>query len=200
MNNDIDLKYIWKQQKVEKTSCEELKLKLEQIEKRDKNERILLNIIAVITIIGITFIWLNFEFNLITTKIGLILGLLLILFYVFFFNKISLKFQESLQFSINNDYVKELIIYHSKNKKFKERIFRYYFIGLFIGISLYSYEYLIKLKLILAITFYFILCIWFLVNWFYFKPKLTRKKNEQTENILKEYERINIELKEKAGC
>ena len=84
-NNNLDLSSIWKQQKVGQPNIEELTYKLNQFKKSGLQKLIITNIILVITIGLIIFIWNQYQPQFITSKIGIVLTILSMVIFVFFF-------------------------------------------------------------------------------------------------------------------
>jgi len=140
-NNNLDLSSIWKQQKVGQPNIEELTYKLNQFKKSGLQKLIITNVILVITIGLIIFIWNHYQPQFITSKIGIVLTILSMIIFVFFNNKLFSVFNKIDYTKSNNEYLLDLILLKTKQKYIQTKILGFYFIVLSLGICLYMYEY-----------------------------------------------------------
>lgn len=195
-SNNIDFKSIWKEQKTANPSMQELKGKIQNFNRKNYYKIVLVNILFFLTSIVIFYIWYYFNPKLLTTKIGIVLCFIAMLFFIYFYNKIFILFKKLNEFESNKDYLKDLITLKQKQKYIQTRILSIYFILLSLGIGLYMYEYTLKMSVFWKIFSYTIIICWVFFNWFYLRPKIAKKEQQKIKKIIVEYKRINTELNE----
>lgn len=194
--NTIDFKSIWKEQKTPNRSMKELKGKIQNFNRKNHYKIVLVNILFFLTFSVIFYIWYYFNPILLTTKIGIVLCFIAMLFSIYFYNKIFTLFKKLNEFESNKDYLKDLITLKQKQKYIQTRILSVYFILLSLGIGLYMYEYTLKMSVFWKIFSYTIIICWVFFNWFYLRPKIAKKEQQKIKKIIVEYKRINTELNE----
>ena len=63
-----------------------------------------------------------------------------------------------------------------------------------IGIGLYLFEYVSKMTLTWGVITTAITALWFAINWFYFRPRVIKKKNAKLNKLLIEFEKLNNQM------
>ena len=196
-NNNLDLSSIWKQQKVGQPNIEELTYKLNQFKKSGLQKLIITNVILVITIGLIIFIWNHYQPQFITSKIGIVLTILSMVIFVFFNNKLFSVFNKIDYTKSNNEYLMDLILLKTKQKYIQTKILGFYFIVLSLGICLYMYEYTSRMTTLGSILSYSVTLIWIGLNWFYFRPKTIKKQHIKLDELIGEFENMEKQLDSK---
>lgn len=196
-NNNLDLSSIWKQQKVGQPNIEELTYKLNQFKKSGLQKLIITNVILVITIGLIIFIWNQYQPQFITSKIGIVLTILSMVIFVFFNNKLFSVFNKIDYTKSNNEYLMDLILLKTKQKYIQTKILGFYFIVLSLGICLYMYEYTSRMTTLGSIFAYSVTLIWIGLNWFYFRPKTIKKQHIKLDELIGEFENMEKQLDSK---
>jgi hypothetical protein len=196
-NNNLDLSSIWKQQKVGQPNIEELTYKLNQFKKSGLQKLIITNVILVITIGLIIFIWNHYQPQFITSKIGIVLTILSMVIFVFFNNKLFSVFNKIDYTKSNNEYLLDLILLKTKQKYIQTKILGFYFIVLSLGICLYMYEYTSRMTTLGSILSYSVTLIWIGLNWFYFRPKTIKKQHIKLDELIGEFENMEKQLDSK---
>ena len=196
-NNNLDLLSIWKQQKVGQPNIEELTNKLNQFKKSGLQKLIITNVILVITIGLIIFIWNHYQPQFITSKIGIVLTILSMVIFVFFNNKLFSVFNKIDYTKSNNEYLMDLILLKTKQKYIQTKILGFYFIVLSLGICLYMYEYTSRMTTLGSILSYSVTLIWIGLNWFYFRPKTIIKQHIKLDELIGEFENMEKQLDSK---
>ncbi|MFT6843775.1 MAG: hypothetical protein ACJASR_002560, partial [Psychroserpens sp.] len=87
METNIDLKKIWNKQKIETPKVEVLYATVNKLKTRSFLKLIVVNIILLLTITFISFIWYYYQPELVTTKIGIVLTILSMVIFLLPFNK-----------------------------------------------------------------------------------------------------------------
>jgi amino acid transporter len=193
MDNNINLNKLWAKQTTKPLETEELFSKFSEIKRKGLKKLITFNIIMIVTIIYIIFIWLYFEPKLITTKVGIGLTLFGIVVYLIVYNQLIPNLNKTNENQSNNEFLKEVIKLKKRHRFLQTRMLQIYFVALTIGISLYLYEYLSILPSPWAIFAYSITLIWVGFNWFYLKPKVVQKERNKYDKIINRFEKLNLQ-------
>ena len=196
MSNDINLKRYWRKQKFEVPSPSEVIKKSNRYKKKAFLRLILANITLISTCVFIGFIWHYYQPKFLSTKIGIIICIIdMIIFLIYHNNLRPLLVKKRKDLSLKEQ-LKRL-------KKLKEKqyyqgttLLNVYFLLLFIGLSLYLYEYVSKMNIILAITCYAIILFWIGINAFYFRPKTLEKNQNELKQLIKQLNEIEKQLYE----
>src|SRR5690606_29615989 len=108
METNIDLKNIWQRQKSEQPDMTELLDKLRRYKKVNLRKLAITNIFLLLTCGFIIFIWIYFQPQYLSTKIGIIICVLGMLIYLWFFNRFSGNLKTIDSTDSNHDYVQNL--------------------------------------------------------------------------------------------
>ena len=87
MNDNLDFKLLWKEQKSEIPNVKEVIENGKKYKKKQFVKLLFLNAILLLTSIFIAFIWYFYQPERITTKIGIIIVIFGMLVYLFIYNK-----------------------------------------------------------------------------------------------------------------
>jgi hypothetical protein len=71
-----------------------------------------------------------------------------------------------------------------------------YFILLGLGLVLYMIEYALRMSLTGAVLTYGITCLWIAINWFYFRPRIIRKQQQNLNDTITAIENMNKQFLE----
>lgn len=195
-NNNFDFTTIWKQQKVVQPNKDELLNKLKLFKKNNLRKLIVTNILLIATSGFIIFIWLHYQPQYLTSKIGIIIIILAMVIYLFVSNKQFSIFTRIDDTQTNNDYLKSLIELKIKQKHIQTIIISIYFIMLSLGICLYMYEYALKMTVLWAIFAYGITLTWLCFNWSYIRPKTIKKQQTKLDELISTFKTVNKQLNE----
>jgi len=187
MDNQIDFSNIWKQQKVNQFSLQELQGKLKQFRKANLNKILLGNILLVATMAFILFIWIYFQPQFLSTKVGIIITIVAIVLFVFSNNQLFLMFNKLDITQSNHDFVKSLTAIKAKQKIVHTRVLSLYFLMLASGICLYMYEYTSRMTMFWAMFTYIITLAWIAFNWFYVRPTTIKKQTQKIDDLISKF-------------
>ena len=190
MKNNININEIWKNQEIVKPNETEFLKNLNSFKKKNLKNIILSNVLLILTSSFIGFIWIYFQPQMITTKIGIVISILAMFVYTFALNKTIILNKENFIVD-NNQYLNQLISLKNKQKFLQNTMMKVYFILLSLGICLYLIEYVLQMSLNLAILVYTTTLVWIAINWFYFRPKIVKKQNLKTNELISKLEKIN---------
>jgi hypothetical protein len=194
MNDNINFKDLWAKQTSVAPNTENLIADIKKMKQSNFKKLVFTNLLLFIHSIFIICIWIYYQPQLITTKIGIILIILAMVIFLFAYNKSYSLFKNYKNSQSNSDYLKNLIAIKSKQKFMETTILNLYFILLSIGIGLYMYEYTSRMKPIWGIVTYGITFIWILFNWFYLRPKQINKQRAKLDAIISKFEMVNNQL------
>jgi len=184
-----EFKELWKQQTAG-DSLPDSKAMINLIHKNHRKmiwKHVLLISILILTMAFIIFIGLYYDFELVSTYIGIIIVILSIVFGIILnsglFRALVPKFDLTLD---NKAYLKQMNLYRERHKFIHKKGIKYYFISLSIGFALYIGEFAyINLKFGLiayAVTFSWIAFAWFFMGKRVVKKEI-KKINDQIRSI-----------------
>lgn len=191
MDNNINFNDLWAKQTSTEPSHADLLLQLKKMKQSNLRKLIITNCSLFATSVFIILIWVYYQPELLTTKIGIVLIILAMAIYVFAYNKSFMLLKNTTNTQSNSDYLKELLAIKAKQVFMQTTMLNLYFILLSIGISLYMYEYTSRMTTFLGIFTYGITALWVLFNWFYLRPKQIKKQLNELNEIINKFENIN---------
>ena len=196
MDDNINFDELWAQQKTGTPDKETLLLKVAKFKKANYRKIILTNLSLMATAIFIVWVWLYFQPQLLTTKIGIVLIIIAILLFLGAYNQ-SLGLLKNPNTTItNNEYLKNLLALKAKQHFIQTTVLNLYFILLSIGIGLYMYEYARRMPIWGGILTYAITGLWLAFNWFYLRPRFIKKQQDKINEIISKFEAIQKQLDE----
>jgi hypothetical protein len=194
MSDNINFKDLWAKQTSIAPNPENLISEIKKIKQYNLRKLILTNVLLIATSIFIIFIWMHYQPQLLSTKIGIILIILAMAVFLFAYNNSYSLFKSDRNSQSNSDYLKDLLTIKAKQKFMETTMLNLYFILLSIGIGLYMYEYTSRMKPIWGLVTYGITFIWILFNWFYLRPKQINKQRAKLDTIISKFEMVNNQL------
>ena len=197
MNSNINFNELWAKQKTGEPNKEDLLSKINKFKKSNLKSLILTNLLLIITSLFIIFIWVYYQPQMITTKIGIILTILAMVIFVIANNQSFALFRKTTTTQSNSEYMKNLIAIKAKQQFMQTTMLNLYFVLLSTGIGLYMYEYTQLMTAFWGIFAYGITSIWILFNWFYLRPKQIKKQQSKLDEIIGKFEMLNEQLNEK---
>lgn len=193
MNNDnnIDFKDLWKKQSVSQPNMKDLLERVNTFKKAALRSLWIVNILLLTTSAFIIFIWIYYQPQFVSTKIGIIVTILAMMLYVFVYNKLSGEYKNIDSTQTNQEYLHKLIVIKKKQQFLQTKMMSFYFVFLTIGICLYMYEYASRMSVLGASLAYGITLLWMFFNWFYIRPKQIKKQQEKINSLIEKFEEIN---------
>lgn len=189
MQNFDELKNLWQTTKNDLPSAKEILAQIETVRKKMIRKNILGITLLSLTFVFIIWIGIHYDFEIITTKIGILITLISILIGIVFNTKLAnMLLKQGDPTLDNNHYLQQLIEFRNEQRKFQTKGISLYFILLTTGLMLYMYEFASR-DLTFGIIAYGITLAWIAFNWFYIRKKTIAKHekeiNQQIENIEK---------------
>lgn len=196
METNIDLKNIWQQQKSHQPDMKELLDELSRYKKSNLCKLVMSNIILGLTSGFIIFVWIYFQPQYITTKIGIVITILAMGIYLLFYNRLSKSLKTINSTDSNHDYVQNLKALVIKQKFMQTTMLSLYFGMLSVGICLYLFEYTSRMTLFWGCFTYFVTLGWLAFNWFYFRPRVIKKQQLKLDELIAAFKHINRQWQE----
>jgi accessory gene regulator protein AgrB len=191
MKNFDDIKSLWDQsgKSNELPTVKEIILKIKSTKRKMIRRTVLGSVILLFTFIFITWVGLHYDFNFITTRVGIIIILIAIVLGIVFNTRLFTLLAKQNDPTLNNNvFLEQLIKFRKRQRSIQTKGISVYFILLTTGITLYMYEFAAR-DLTFGIIAYSITLAWIAFNWFYLRKKSILKHekeiNEQISNLEK---------------
>lgn len=196
MNTNINFKDLWQKQMTSQPDMKDLRLKLRHFRNSNLKKMIILDVLLAATCVFIIFIWIYYQPQMITTKIGIVLTILAIVMYLFTSNKLYTVYNKIDHNQTNQEYLQNLILLKTKQKYLQTTILSWYYLLLSIGICLYMIEYTSRMTSFWQVFSYTILIIWIGFNWLYTRPRTIKKQNIKLDELINKFGGMNAQSKE----
>ena len=193
-DNNIDFKDLWRKQSVSQPDMQDLLARVTKFKKAGLRSLWIVNILLLVTSVFIVFIWIYYQPQFISTKIGIIITILAMVIYLFTYNKLLSKYKNIEATQTNQEYLQNLIVIKKKQQFLQTKMMTFYFLALTVGICLYMYEYASRMTLLGASLAYGITLLWMMFNWFYIRPKQIKKQQEKINDLIGKLEEVNHQL------
>ena len=194
MENNINLKELWNTQPVPEADQIDLLKRVEKHKAEGLKKIFLLNVLLLVTILFLVLIWINFEPQLRTTKIGLILIIVTMAMALVFQNRMIPLYTKTEEVQSNTDCLQTLLKIKNKERMFETTIVSLYFLLMFVGMALYLYEYTLLMPLWWGVFAYSMVTLYMGINWFVLRPKIIKKNREKTDGLIRQLEKVRLEL------
>lgn len=194
METEIDIKELWRKQVEPAINPLEIIKGVKNFRKRNIQKIIIINVVLLLTICFAIFIWAYFKPQLLTTKIGIVITLLPMCLVVGFNYKLIPLYKIIDERQSNFNYLNELLLIKTRESYLQTKITSIYFILLSVGLSLYMYEYTLKVSLMSGGIAYSAFFLWVVLNWFVFRPHIIRKSNHKMNHLIGQIERTRSQL------
>jgi hypothetical protein len=194
MSNNIDFKALWNLQSPSPPPVQAVIKRGQQFKKRKWYQLIGLNLLLIITCLFILSIWIYFQPQFMSTKIGIILAILAMVLFIGFQNAL-LPFLKKEDASLDNQaYLKLLLNIKNQQVFLQTKVINVYFLLLSLGIALYLFEYVSMMSFTLGLFCYGITFFWIAFNWFYLRPRIIKKQNLELDELIEQFEQLNAQL------
>lgn len=174
----------------------ELLSKVKHFKKVSLRKLILTNVLLIATSIFISFIWFKYQPEFISTKIGIVLMIFAMAFYLFVYNTLASFYKSIDGDQSNSEYLQKLISIKAKQHYLQSSVLSLYFILLGSGLSLYMYEYASRMTAFWAIIAYVVTLGWVGFTWFYLRPKQIKREQDRVDGLIAKFEALNKQLEE----
>lgn len=193
-NNNINFKDLWLGQPTPELPNADLIKKARTFKKLAYRKIIFTSILLSATSLFICWIWIKYNPQLWTTKLGIVLTILSMAIYAFSINQQYPILKKIDADNSNATYLKSLLELKKKQQFIQTTVLNLYFILLSLGIFLYMIEPVSKMKVLWGILAYAVTAIWILFNWFYLRPKQIKKQQTKINEIIRKFEDVQVQL------
>lgn len=194
MNPNINFNELWAKQKTGEPDIEDLLSKMNTFKKSNLKKLIITNLLLITTSLFIILIWVYFQPQMITTKIGIIVTILAMAIFVIGYNQSFVLFRKQTNTLSTTEYLKDLLAIKAQQEFMQTTMLNLYFVLLSTGIGLYMFEYTVRMTAFWGIVAYGITSIWILFNWFYLRPKQIKKQQSKLDEIIGKFEELHEQL------
>ena len=193
-DNNIDFKDLWKKQSVSQPDMQDLLARVNKFKRAGLRSLWIANILLFATTAFIVFVWIYYQPQFISTKIGIIVTILAMMIYLFVYNKLLSAYKNIETTQTNQEYLQNLILIKKKQQFLQTTMMRFYFATLTFGICLYMYEYASRMSFLGASLAYGLTLLWMAVNWFFILPKQIKKQQFKINSLIEKFEEVNKQL------
>lgn len=193
-DNNIDFKDLWRKQSVSQPDMQDLLARLNKFKRAGLRSLWITNILLLATSAFIVFVWVYYQPQFISTKIGIIVTILAMMIYLFVYNKLLSIYKNIETTQTNQEYLQNLILIKKKQQFLQTTMMRFYFAALTFGICLYMYEYASRMTFLGASLTYGLTLLWMAFNWFLILPKQIKKQQAKINALIEKFEEINKQL------
>jgi hypothetical protein len=196
MDNNLDFKNIWQQQKGSQPDIDKLFKTVNKYKSTNLRKLVFANILLLLTCGFISWIWVHYQPELISTKAGIVLVILAMIVFLFQYNKLFKFFSQADSTQTNKHYLQSLRELKDKQHFIQTTAMGVYFIALSLGLCLYFYEYVSRMPISWGILTYALSLAWIGLNWFYIRPKIVKKQQKKLDELISKFETLNQQLEE----
>ena len=193
-DNNIDFKDLWKKQSVSQPDMQDLLARVNKFKRAGLRSLWIANILLFATTAFIVFVWIYYQPQFISTKIGIIVTILAMMIYLFVYNKLLSAYKNIETTQTNQEYLQNLILIKKKQQFLQTTMMRFYFATLTLGICLYMYEYASRMTFLGASLAYALTLLWMAINWFFILPKQVKKQQVKINSLIERFEEVNKQL------
>ena len=194
MNNNIDIKDLWNKQEFDVPDIHELFKKARELKKSNLIRLLITNVLLILTVAFVVFIWYYYQPEMLTTKLGIILVVLAMVLYLFAYNQM-IPILVKVDFNMSNrQYLQQLLKLKEQQSFLQKTILNIYCILLLSGICMYLVEFALRMSFICAALTYGITILYIVVNWLYIIPGTMKKQQTKIAEFINTFEKINNQL------
>jgi hypothetical protein len=197
MQNFDELKNMWQQSGSEKSlpSAEEVLAQVKAVRKKMARKSILGIALLAFTFAFIAWVGFHYDFELISTRIGIIITLFAIVTGIIFNTRLAgLLLRQNDPTLSNSAYLQQMIRFRTNLRIVQTKGITFYFILLTAGLILYMYEFASR-DLTFGIISYSITLGWVAFNWFYLRKRTRRKQKKEINEQIAALEGLNGNFK-----
>ena len=149
MNSNINFKNLWIQQTASPPDANELLVKVRHLKMKHFRTLIVVNILLVETSVFIISIWVYYQPQFKTTKIGIIMAITAMVMYLSVYNRSIPLLKNDDIVQSTREYLNHLLSIKTQQQYLQTTILSAYFILLSIGLCLYLYEYTSRMSILI---------------------------------------------------
>lgn len=196
MSSNIDFKALWQQQEAAaRPHINEVIKKAKGVKRKTRNKLLWLNLALIATILLYIFVpGFTLSTSMVTTKIGAVLVILGIVFFLTVNNRLLLSLFKTRPETDTFSFLTDLLHIKKKQEFIQTRAMNLYFLFLSTGMFLYMIEFVKKMGFTLGCVAYVSLLGWLAVVYFYIKPRTVKKQKAEMNAAIERLQAINDQL------
>lgn len=192
MNNIIDFKELRsKQETTVLPEAKDLVNKADRFKKEKLIELYVLNLLFILIAAFSIIIWISYQPEMLTTKIGIVMVIVSMLPLVVSTNKTFHLLKQDDVHMNSSQFLKQLIALKEKQQFLQTTMLTSFFILFSIGMALYTIEFAIGRPLDWSILQDGFPLFWVVFVWFYFRPKIIKKRQRKIDELISRFENLN---------
>jgi len=193
-----NLKSLWAKRTTPPPASDTMQQKIEAFQRYRRRSVMRMNISLTASSLFIIFVWIYYQPEFLSTKIGIVLIIAAMGMSMWFHNR-SLSLYENIDSSqTNSAYLQRLMAISKKETFLQTTVLSSYYFMLTAGVSLYLYEYTTRMDSLEASVVYGLTFGWILLSWFFFRPRQIRKQRGRLNEIIGNAEKIHDQLEKEA--
>lgn len=196
MNDNLNFYDLWQSQTSKPLPSDELLIKIKKLKKSNYRTIWFTSILFTVTSFFIIWIWIEYNPQLITTKLGIIIVLLSMLLYGYSLNQQTPLLKKIDELESSSEYLQNLLDLKTKQQYLQSTMLNLYFIFLSLGLGLYMIEPTSKMQFQHKLLAYGVTLSWILLNWFYIRPRQIKKQQTKLNYLISQLTIINKQLKD----
>jgi membrane protein YdbS with pleckstrin-like domain len=194
-NNNINFKELWQSQtSPPQQSSEELTSKMKQLKSSNIRKMFLTTFLFAATSCFMIWIWVTFQPEIFTTKLGIMLVILAMAIYGVSLNQQHPLLKKIDEANSNAEYLQNLLAVKKQQQFLQTTMMSLYYILLSAGLALYLYEYASMMSDYWGIFAYAATFAWIAFTWFYIRPRQAKKQNSKMDEMITHFQALNQQL------
>jgi hypothetical protein len=196
MEPNYNFQDIWKQKETSTPDSQSIIKKANSYKRKQLLIDIRMLACMLLTAIGIIVIWNLIDFQLFTTRLGIILILIAIGMYAYLFSQNISVIRKINPSTSNQEYLSAIKKLEKQQSYMQTRGISIYYILLGLGFAFYFYEFALLMPLLGVVLSYGLTFLWMAVTWFFIRPKQVRKQREKIAAVINSLETLEKSFKE----
>jgi hypothetical protein len=193
-NDNINFNELWQGQTANQLPTVDLLKKVNKYKTSNYIKIVLSTLTISLTSFFICWIWISYNPQLFTTKLGIVLTILAMAIYGYSLNQLFPLLKKMDDTNSNAEHLANLLSLKKKQQFLQTKMLNLYFIMLSLGVGLYMIEPTSNMTLFWAIFAYAITALWVLFNWFYLRPRQIKKQQKILNDMISKFENIQVQM------
>ena len=191
---NFNLNELYKSQPTGNPSTEELNRKMKQLKRSGIRKLYMTVILLSLTSIFIIWIWIQYNPQMYSTKLGIVLILLAMAIYGFSYNQLLPMLKKVDEGESASIFLQNLVAIKKKQQQLQGVLLNLYFIMLTLGLCLYMIEPTKQMTAKGQFISYFITLAWVALNWFYVRPRMIKKQQGKITDLIERFGRLQEQI------
>lgn len=190
METNYNFQDIWKQKETSAPDSQSIIKKANSYKRKQLLIDIRMLACMILTAIGIIVIWNLIDFQLFTTRLGIILILIALGMYAYLFSQNISVIRKINPSTSNQKYLSAIKKLENQQSYMQTRGISIYYILLGLGFAFYFYEFALRMSSLGVVLSYGLTFLWMAITWFFIRPKQVRKQREKISAVINSLESL----------